>query len=1319
MKRLLCLLVAWLPLQSSLAQLPAPYSGLPSELLTTNYFLPLTGKLHLPPDGSEFTVATPTTALGYVHALDHAEHSGNGFPSLSQFIAASQTSKSTAAHIPLMLVDMAVNDLHPDAFDLGWITQSETGEINLNDASVNPFVEKHGFFLAIDWESHWEGSYTLYADPDFFLTDPTSAIYSIDFDDGQGYRLLEPGAVFTVNYNGTSDRMIRIKAEDDGNLREAGFLLKSGSCASGYTLPDPTPWPQVSYQYPWRIIAPWEDGEVRGNAYLLLSEDGVFDRPFIFVEGIDFGSEISMFRNGTFGWAEFTCGASENYPFLAQMPVLLDALRDEGYDILLLDFEDGADHIAKNAALLKSLLEKVNTYKVGREENVLAGASMGGQITRLALRQMELDGIDHCTRLWISLDSPHQGANVPIGLQSTIEFLANFSAEAEVFLNNFLRRPAAREMLLLQLPSSNSIHTQYQEFMDGLGYPEKTRNIGIANGNINGLPLGFPDGAHLLDFECAIGPVEVLKLLVLATGGDPFNSLSTATQNVISHTIFTQTFDCQFPLGCIFNSDPFFVIHEQWRLINPNTPRLDNAPGGTRASLKQFVTAINAVLDAMNAQSNYPGSCASQISPDDYIEAHSFIPTTSALGIATTYHHMNVAEALANMPSLTPFDRVYGVAGANTVHSEVTPEIIELVLDEVINGGQSAPPVLANGTQFNYGSSPAQVCYDLEISNGGQLGIHVMAPFGAGIDPYALPIPNSHSTVRTSDCGAVIHVNSGGSVQIGEGAFGLTGELILDEGAEFNLNPGSELIIQPGSVLRIRDGARMVLNGGNFVLQEGARLIIEHGGELSTVSTTTVELFGTETYIDLYGHMVIAPQSILNLNMAGSEGGKLRVFNSGINVFGSSTSELTVRGQGLHDAIVEILPEANLRSAPGFGTLRLRDGRVNLLTDANIISAGTFQARDVFFSATGDGNAIQLSSSASFNTCRLEYLDIIADITNDLIRMDESSLRKGKLSITGGRYRIEASEFENACIDAQATTNNNLIRDSQFNSSGDVADAAVHDQSSVDLLCDNVTIEGYPVGIRRRAGELTLRCSKISNCNAGVVGQTFSTINLSGLANGGYNTFINNEVHIQLSQTSELLLQNGGNSFGSASNYVISGTMAGFCDNDCAFSVNANSNTWPSPSGMIESGFFDVVVPDPNCGNDALGKPACVVGFVDKMPPAQYGCAQPGGPFIIRDKSANLEDSNADELDAQGSAKGFRIYPNPANAHLVVEAIHPQETPPQLTLTQLDGKQLSIPQAAENSGNSIRIGLEHLPAGCYLLTIRGQDQREVHRIFVY
>lgn len=1305
-------------MHNTLAQLPEPYSGLPVDSLSSGFFLPLSGKLHIPPDGETPMIHDYGAVFGYIHALDHAEYPQGSFPAIGDFLAASQASKSNEAVVPMLLVDLAVNDLHPDAIDEGWLGQGDDGSFQVLNTSVNPFIEKRSFFFAVDWELHWDGSYTLMLDSSFFFSDASTAAYSIDFDDGIGFRPLEPGIPMTVSYEGGSDRLIRLKAESTEGERESAFLLKSGSCASGYPQPDLPPWPQVSYEFPWRIIAPWEDGEVRGNAYLLTSNDGVFDRPFIFVEGIDFGSERSALRNGSFGWAEFTCGATENYPFLALMPELLDALRDEGYDLILLDFEDGADHIAKNAAVLRALIDKVNTYKSGNEELVVSGASMGGQISRVALRQMELEGIDHCTRLWISLDSPHRGANVPFGLQTTIEFLANFNAEAEIFLNNFLRRPAAREMLLLQLPSSNSLHAQYQAYIDEIGYPEKTRNIGIANGSINGVSLGFADGAPLLDFECSVGPATLLKLLVLSTAGDPFNTNSLPSSNVISHTIYSQVIECSGLLDCILGPIWSLVSTEFFAYIPPNAPRLDNAPGGLRTSMTQFVTAMNTALEELAASGNYPGLCSSQILPNQYIDVHSFIPTTSALGIGSEWYHMNVAEALGSNPQLTPFDRVYGVAGANTLHSEITPEIIALVIEEVISGGASPGPILEGGMAFNYGVAPFHVCYDLEIGQGGQLGINAMAPLGFGENPLELPSPNSHCTVRTSDCGALVVIDAGGSMRLGDGSYGLTAELIIDEDSELHLNEGGELLVGANSTLRLREGGRIVLNGGELTLQPGARLVIETNGELLVEASSEIALHGVSTYIDLHGHIAIQSGCTLGLLMEGDEGGKLRVFSSDTNVFGTATSQLSVVGQGVHDAIVEVLPGAMLCSAPGFGALRFRDGRINLLADAKVVSAGPLFVRDTFISATGDGNKIDARNTTSFRSCTLENCDIIAELNTELLRLEDCTVKNGKLSISGGRYRVEECHFEDACVVGEAASNTNLVRSTVFNSSGLVAGAAIYDRSSYDLLCDDVTVEGYPIGIQRRGGELTLRCSTLSECGAGVEGESLSTLNLSGHTNAGYNTFIDNGVHIRLSLASELLLQNGGNTFGGFTDYVIRGTINGMCTSDCGYLINANGNNWPSLLGTIDASYFNVVVPDPNCGNDALGKPACVVNIIDKWPPAQYGCAQPGGPFTIRQKSAEIAHMEQAAASSIEQSTRFHIYPNPADELVVIQTFGPLDELPTFSLMQADGKLLEPPHSSGVQNGQFQINLNGLAAGCYLLNIRTNNHSEVHRILV-
>ena len=136
---------------------------------------------------------------------------------------------------------------------------------------------------------------------------------------------------------------------------------------------------------------------------------------------------------GDFGWCQFMGHDEVNYPMLAQSEDFVQSLRSRGYDLILLDFVDGATSILKNAALLKNLIHLCNIFKQGNHSLVVAGASMGGQVARVALAEMERDHEDHCTGIYVSWDSPHRGANIPLSIQATIDFLAPFSAEAEAF----------------------------------------------------------------------------------------------------------------------------------------------------------------------------------------------------------------------------------------------------------------------------------------------------------------------------------------------------------------------------------------------------------------------------------------------------------------------------------------------------------------------------------------------------------------------------------------------------------------------------------------------------------------------------------------------------------------------------------------------------------------------------------------------------------------------------------------------------------------------------------------------------------------------
>ena len=131
---------------------------------------------------------------------------------------------------------------------------------------------------------------------------------------------------------------------------------------------------------------------------------------------------------------------------------IIPLLRDLGYDVVIVNhptytrgtkiIDGGADYIERNAMNHVTLYQHLSNtvFQNGSSEKlVIIGPSMGGQISRYALAYMEKNNIPHNTRLWVSIDSPHLGANIPIGTQSMINLLDAFGgsvAAADLYEKN-------------------------------------------------------------------------------------------------------------------------------------------------------------------------------------------------------------------------------------------------------------------------------------------------------------------------------------------------------------------------------------------------------------------------------------------------------------------------------------------------------------------------------------------------------------------------------------------------------------------------------------------------------------------------------------------------------------------------------------------------------------------------------------------------------------------------------------------------------------------------------------------------------------------
>jgi Secretion system C-terminal sorting domain len=187
-----------------------------------------------------------------------------------------------------------------------------------------------------------------------------------------------------------------------------------------------------------------------------------------------------------------------------------DSLRHAGYDVFIFNpawylangvpVDGGTDYIERNAYALEALIMQINQHLAwqGNSANlVIVGPSMGGQISRYALADMERAGVNHNCRLWVSFDSPHHGANIAPGIQAYIKYMAQVNAGAKQTLELRLLAPAAREQIIHQTMLTGKVYnvaynnTSYDRvrWMDTLallGFPQQCKNITIASGHGNG-----------------------------------------------------------------------------------------------------------------------------------------------------------------------------------------------------------------------------------------------------------------------------------------------------------------------------------------------------------------------------------------------------------------------------------------------------------------------------------------------------------------------------------------------------------------------------------------------------------------------------------------------------------------------------------------------------------------------------------------------------------------------------------------------------------------------------------------------------------------
>ncbi len=579
-----------------------------------------------PLDGSaEAPALTAAQWRQVYHQVRGSRMDGSAWPATEELRR--RAARRDEAIVPLALLDIQAARLRPDALESGAL---RTAGGRLVAGAGDPYAPARvTSFAPLFGHTYHGGEVSFRLDAGLLFTDEEllPGSIEIDFEDGQGWIGLEPGRIATVRYDATGPRTIRLRrAAADGSLRHAAGLFEVRSLRA--------PAPHDTLHVTATI--PYAGGLGSGEAYVYLAEGhSTLTEPAVVIEGFDLDNSMN--------WDEL-------YDLLNRQNLIED-LRADGFDAVVLNFDDSVDYLQRNAFVAVELIQQVRAL-VGPERSLaLAGASMGGLIGRYALAWMEANSQPHGVRTFVSFDSPQNGANIPLGIQYWLWFFADQSAEAAALLAA-LDTPGARQLLAYHHtdpPGSTGqgdpLRGQFLVDLAGLGdWPVGPRLVAVANGSAARQNQGFAPAAQIIRWEYFSFLVDIIGNVWAVPDGT-------------SQRIFQGEINF-----ILLPSDNLDVT------VSATRP-YDSAPGGWRDSMAE--------MDAVEA----PYGDIEALHPN-----HAFIPTVSALAIDTN----DLLYDIANDPDLlahTPFDAVYfPTGGENQEHVDITAENAAWLRAEISSG---------------------------------------------------------------------------------------------------------------------------------------------------------------------------------------------------------------------------------------------------------------------------------------------------------------------------------------------------------------------------------------------------------------------------------------------------------------------------------------------------------------------------------------------------------------------------------------------------------------------------------------------------------
>lgn len=660
--------------------------------------------------------------------------------------------------VPIASMFISYNSYRTDAYTTGLVTV--TNEQIFDVTGENPY-QTNVLFAASPISKGLSCSSTQFVlKSALYYTNVGKTITTIaaDMGDGSGFRTIAWDAPFSITYPSPGNKVFVIKFTfSDGTMLQThgkivvdySLQLKSASGYYYYTEYSPSPNPFVA-----------GSGHSGGTVTVRFGSghsDRKIHKPLIVSEGFDpwkiispDNSEMNLTIDDFLGIIKSPPAGHIDVP-LSSGQYLGDYLFSQGYDIVYLDNSVGTDDIKRNATLLEEVIKWVNTQKQANgstEPNVVMGISMGGLVARYALRQLEMQGYNHQTKIYISMDSPHNGANIPVGAQAALYHAKNFGFSIGLLggvpgvtihpgdyideLNHFytlLNTPAAKQMLFYKVTSTsgslaydNSVHQSFMSEYQSMGFPQNCYNVAISDGSGTGAPI-VAAGATFIGYSTSYRLKWWMDLITNVFGGvflyTSYPELAVVTTFPGSTQVKAEVSVNATPVtpGRIYHGRVYVKKKILWFI--PVTVDITNTNFNSISSMYPIDGAPGGIYDLneFTDLSNYPSGAIQE-------SKFCFVPAVSSLALNnwSTYFNSNLNNYNFISNGETNFQEYFRpMTAVNNLHTSFSSsdsdrslaDFIKTTLDN-LNGYCTTTTIIQN---LNYTQSQTIVGCNLNIQN--------------------------------------------------------------------------------------------------------------------------------------------------------------------------------------------------------------------------------------------------------------------------------------------------------------------------------------------------------------------------------------------------------------------------------------------------------------------------------------------------------------------------------------------------------------------------------------------------------------------------